>query len=187
MNRVSQNPRVLAPQQDAGRVGDWLSGVRVHNFFCFWLSVNSPSSPVNGYSEGRWPMANVGVYSYISTKASSTSSEFSYSVSVFCGSARIIFYLTHAKMILLGEGMLLARIWLFFLFSLVLASLLWILLALVSSVSWLSSHAAFPVAACLSFHTALDWIIRHSAGILDRKFQVGAVHSVLFSAMFLFC
>ena len=36
--------------------------------FCFWLSVNSLSSPANGYSERRWPMANVGVHSYISTK-----------------------------------------------------------------------------------------------------------------------
>ena len=47
-------------------------------FFSFWLSVNSLSSPVNGYSEawGRWPIANVGVHSYIITKASSSSSEF---------------------------------------------------------------------------------------------------------------
>ena len=31
--------------------------------FCFWLSANPLSSPVNGYSEGRRPKANVGVHS----------------------------------------------------------------------------------------------------------------------------
>ena len=39
-----------------------------------WLSVNSLPSPGNDYSDGRWPMANVGVHSYISTKAGPTSS-----------------------------------------------------------------------------------------------------------------
>ena len=47
---------------------------------CIWLSVNSLSSPVNGYSEGRRPMPNVGVHSYISTQSSSTSKELLYSV-----------------------------------------------------------------------------------------------------------
>ena len=47
-------------------------------FFCFWLSVNSLSSPVDGNSEERWSIANVGVHSYISTKAGSTSNEFLY-------------------------------------------------------------------------------------------------------------
>ena len=52
--------------------------------FCFWLSVNSLSFPVNDYSEGWWRMANVGVHSYIlSTKRAS----------VFCGSVvRAIFF-----------------------------------------------------------------------------------------------
>ena len=36
--------------------------------FFFWLSVNSLSSPVNGYSEGRWQTANVGVHSFITRK-----------------------------------------------------------------------------------------------------------------------
>ena len=63
--------------------------------FSFWLSVNSPSSPGNGSSEERWPMANVGVYSYISNKASSTSSELLYSVVpslwIFKNKNRILF------------------------------------------------------------------------------------------------
>ena len=58
-----------------------------------WLSVNSLSSPVNGSSEGRWPMANVGVHSYIITKglpvAISISSEIPFSVVLWL---RIIFF-----------------------------------------------------------------------------------------------
>ena len=58
MNRVSRVPA-------AQRVGRRLQfpGVRVH-YFCSWLSVNPSSPPVDGYSEGRWPIANVGVHSY---------------------------------------------------------------------------------------------------------------------------
>ena len=44
-------------------------------YFYIWHFGNSFSSPGNGFSERRWSMANVGVHSYISTKASSTSSE----------------------------------------------------------------------------------------------------------------
>ena len=61
VNRVSHNPRVPTAQQG---VKD-SPGVRVHYFY-FWLFVNYFSSPVNGYSEGRRPLANVGVHSYIS-------------------------------------------------------------------------------------------------------------------------
>ena len=70
----------------------WISSLRIHeclrlktarivfpgcvsSIFCLWLFLNSLPSPVNGYSEGRWPMANVGVYSYIIAMASLTSSE----------------------------------------------------------------------------------------------------------------
>ena len=84
----------------------WIASLRVHEYLwrnqvritilpgcvsiiiCFWLSVNSLSSPVNGYSEGRWPVANVGIHSYLSTKASSL-----IQASVFCGSVRIVFFL----------------------------------------------------------------------------------------------
>ena len=48
MNRVSLNPRVSAWR----RVDRQLPGVRVHKF-CSWLSVNPPSSPVDGSSEER--------------------------------------------------------------------------------------------------------------------------------------
>ena len=48
MNSLSQNTRVPAAHE--GNTHD--PGVGVH-FFCFWLSANSPSSPVNGYTEGR--------------------------------------------------------------------------------------------------------------------------------------
>ena len=48
--------------------------------FCFWILVNSLSSTVSGYSEGRWSMANVGVHLYISTKGTSNSSVLLYSV-----------------------------------------------------------------------------------------------------------
>ena len=44
----------------------WCSRVRVH-FFCLLLFVNSLSSPVNGYSEGRWLWSKCGssfVYSH---------------------------------------------------------------------------------------------------------------------------
>ena len=47
---VTQNPPVpVAYQPFATRV----IGVRVHYFFASWLSVNSLSSPVNGYFEER--------------------------------------------------------------------------------------------------------------------------------------
>ena len=80
MNRDSQNPRVPAVKIDQG-IND--PGVGIHFFFCFWLSVNSLSSPVYGYSEGWRPTANVGVHSGISAKASSTSSELPSLYSVF--------------------------------------------------------------------------------------------------------
>ena len=69
INGVCQNPRVPAAERSMTITAP---GVRAHCFFCFWLSVNSLSSPVNGYSGGRWPMANVGVHSYISTKRTSS-------------------------------------------------------------------------------------------------------------------
>ena len=80
MNSVSQNTQVPAVQQGNTKTGQ---GVRFH-YCLLWLSVNSLSSPVNGYSEGRWPMANVGVHSYMSTKR----------VFVSCASVRIVFVLT---------------------------------------------------------------------------------------------
>ena len=79
INRASKNPRVPAAQPDSDKHDDkYVLGVRVL-FFCFWLSVNLLSSPVYGYSEGRRPMADVGVHSYLNTKPSSTSR-----ASVFC-------------------------------------------------------------------------------------------------------
>ena len=48
INRVSRNARVPAAQRGVNG-----HGVCLRYFFCFWLSVNSLSSPVNGYSEGR--------------------------------------------------------------------------------------------------------------------------------------
>ena len=72
-------------------------------FFRFWLSDNSFSSPVNGYSEGRWPTANVGVYSYIITKASSTLNNILYYVvlkkGVVCPSANQIWILKHLQLL----------------------------------------------------------------------------------------
>ena len=78
----------------------WVLGVfppYVSTVFCFWLSVNSLPFSVNGYSEGRWPIANVGVHSCISTKASSTSRELLYFVYSF----------SHAKMNDIAGGHLL--------------------------------------------------------------------------------
>ena len=64
INRASKNPRVPAAKPDSDKHDDkYVLGVRVF-FFCFRLSVNFLSSPVNGYSEGRRPMADVGVHSY---------------------------------------------------------------------------------------------------------------------------
>ena len=51
-HHVTQNSPVPVPaasQLD----GPYVIGVRVHYFFASWLSVNSLSSPVNGYSEER--------------------------------------------------------------------------------------------------------------------------------------
>ena len=80
INRASKNPRVPAAQPDSDKHDDkYVLGVRVL-FFCFWLSVNLLSFLVNGYSEGRWPMADVGVHSYLNTKPSSTSRKILYSV-----------------------------------------------------------------------------------------------------------
>jgi hypothetical protein len=62
---------------------------------CFWLSVNAPSSPVNGYFEGRWPLANVGVHSYITYyNISKYWGLFNFKQSLFCGSVRVVFFLT---------------------------------------------------------------------------------------------
>ena len=70
-------------------------------FFCFWLSVNSLSSPVNGCSERRRPTANVGVHSVISTiEASSTSSELWYSVFLYLYE---LYSFSHARMIISGN------------------------------------------------------------------------------------
>ena len=55
-------------------------------FFASEISVNSFSSPVNGNSERRWPKANVGVHSYISTLASFI---FERRAFVFCGSVKL--------------------------------------------------------------------------------------------------
>ena len=63
---VSQNPPVLQLELRSG-IGNSMPGVRVHYFSVSWLSVNSLSSPVNDYSEQRWPTANVGVHSCINT------------------------------------------------------------------------------------------------------------------------
>ena len=79
MNHDSQNPRVPTAQ-DKGVPGCAVHGVCPFFFPSGCRSFISLSSPVNGYSEGRWQMANVGVHSYISTKTSSTSSKFLYSV-----------------------------------------------------------------------------------------------------------
>ena len=51
INQVSQNPLVPAAPQKSITIYD--PGVRVDFFFCFWLSVNSLSSLVHGYSGGR--------------------------------------------------------------------------------------------------------------------------------------
>ena len=63
INRVSQNPLVPAAPQKSGNIYD--HGVRVDYFFCFWLSVNSISSPDNGYSGARERTAYVGVHLYL--------------------------------------------------------------------------------------------------------------------------
>ena len=91
LNRVSRNLRVPA----ALRVSHGDPGVRVH-FFYFWLSVNSLSSPVNGYFEGRWPTSNVGVHSYMSIKASSN---FERTSSVIRGSVAVQVF-SHANMMI---------------------------------------------------------------------------------------
>ena len=79
ISRVSQSPLVPA-LLESNRKSD-VPGVRVHfPLIYFWLFVDSPSSPVNGHSEGRWSIADVGIHSYISTKTSSTLSELLYSV-----------------------------------------------------------------------------------------------------------
>ena len=65
VNYLSQNPRVPAALRDMNHS----PGVCPFILFCFWLTVNlnSLSSSVNGYSEGRLQIANVGVHSFIST------------------------------------------------------------------------------------------------------------------------
>ena len=86
----------------------WIASLRIHEclrrnrrgvvllgcvfiIICIWLLVNSLSSTVNGYSEARWPMSNVGVYSYtISTQSCSTSSEHLYSVVLWLCKNRIL-------------------------------------------------------------------------------------------------
>ena len=72
MNCFAQSPQVpaLTPKNNLkmGYGDHGPPGVR-GRFFFFWLSVNSLLSPVNGYSEGRRPTANVGVRSYISTNS----------------------------------------------------------------------------------------------------------------------
>ena len=53
MNRDTQYP--FGPAAQKGKLKEFVDnvpGVRVH-VFCFSLSLNSFSSPVNGYSEGR--------------------------------------------------------------------------------------------------------------------------------------
>ena len=73
--RTHEYPRRNAGQTQAGS-GSWIMFPGcVSNIFYFRPSVNLLSSPVNGYSEGRWPMADVGVHSYISTIDRSTLSE----------------------------------------------------------------------------------------------------------------
>ena len=57
-------------------------GVRVHYFLLLAVCQTLSSSPVNGSSEGRRQMANVGIHSYISTKPSSTLSERLYDVTL---------------------------------------------------------------------------------------------------------
>jgi hypothetical protein len=52
MNHVSQSPPVPAAPQ--GMTDITIREVRVHYFFASWLSVNSLSSPVNGYSVERF-------------------------------------------------------------------------------------------------------------------------------------
>ena len=72
INRASKNPQV--PEAQSEYYPGSTYGVCVH-FFCFWLSVNPlwSSATATGYSGGRQPTANVGVHSYIGTKASSIS------------------------------------------------------------------------------------------------------------------
>ena len=50
IDRASENPVVLMAPSISRAPYD--PGVRIH-FIPLWLSVNSISSPVNGYSEGR--------------------------------------------------------------------------------------------------------------------------------------
>ena len=69
INRSSKNPRVPAAKPGSDKHDNsYVCGVCVLFFFCFWPSVNFVLCSVNGYSEGRRPMADVGVYSFISTK-----------------------------------------------------------------------------------------------------------------------
>ena len=85
MNRDTQYPFVPAVQKGKSKDYGHVPGVRVH-VFCFSLYVNSLSSPVNGYSEERWPKANVGVHSHrpvLITMASSTSSELLYNTVLY--------------------------------------------------------------------------------------------------------
>ena len=65
IDRASENPVVAMVLPKPGSHFD--PGVRIQ-ILPLWLSVNSISSPDNGFSEERRPMANVGVYPYIGTK-----------------------------------------------------------------------------------------------------------------------
>jgi hypothetical protein len=64
----------------ATKDGSWFRGAYPLFFFTSGsLSITfRRRSPAYGYSEGRWPMANVGVHSCISTMACSTSSDLLY-------------------------------------------------------------------------------------------------------------
>ena len=99
VNRVSQNPRVPASHGEHRST----PGVRIHFIICFWFLSIFLSSPGtgNGYSEGRWPNAYVGVLSCITTKASSTNSVFCGSVVLWLCKNYIFFF--HVMMILWSD------------------------------------------------------------------------------------
>ena len=68
LDDASKKPKVAATELPPRELSSYdrsiwnVPAVRVL-FFCFWLSANSLSSPVNGLSDGRRPKANVGVHS----------------------------------------------------------------------------------------------------------------------------
>ena len=71
LSAFHNSPDIFQPQPENARPGQ--SPFSLGSIISyFWLSVNSLSSPGYGYFEGGWSITNVGVYSCISLKASSS-------------------------------------------------------------------------------------------------------------------